>query len=53
MFEFTIALAVVSDFAGRVDGQLLEFLFNRPRPQDLFPLLDPLQVRLALFVGLG
>jgi len=49
--DFTFALAVGVGFAGGVDGQLLQLLFSRPGPQNLFPVLDPFEVGLPLPVG--
>ena len=46
-----VALALVSDLARRVDGQLFQFLVDGPAANGLFPLLDPLQVGLPLPTG--
>ena len=46
--SLTIALAVVVGLAARVDGQLFQLLVLRPGPQELLPVLDPLEVGLTL-----
>ena len=45
-----VTLAVLVLLTGAVDGQLLHLLLLRPVANTLLPLLDSLQVALALFV---
>ncbi len=48
----TITLAVSICFACWVDSQLFQLFLQGPTSQGLFPVLNPLQVGLPLFVGL-
>ena len=47
-----VTLAVFVLLTGTVDGQLLHLLLLRPVADTLLPLLDPLEVTLALLVGI-
>ena len=47
-----VTLTVLLLFTGTVDSQLLHLLLLRPVANTLLPLLDPLEVTLALLVGI-